>query len=498
MNDVLTKKYPPNLTIDEFIPECKPFAEPYSCPLCEGILYESVIDKCGHSFCLICSQNLLKESQKCPFSNIDLSPPLAMNIVVNTVLEKQIVFCKNKNLGCEWQGKLSDRKHHLNYECMKEIINCEFSPDCKIKDLREKIITHVKVCPYRLIQCEYCEENMTFENLEYHNKICPNIPVECSNKCGLKIPLSKLKYHIEEECDNTVIECPFNLVGCEFYEIRAKLKPHLEKDLERHLRMITNKIHNLEKALTESNFKIDELYNENNSLKKQIQILNGQIEDNKNEFNKSLNIITSRMNFNKKYSPIYPSNFVPNFFDNKLSQENIFFLDKNDFIIRKSSKNLGWYGMSSQILFNIQNNISSISSSLIGYNDESDKIIINLKINNTINSCIMFGITWSKEINPVEKGFYSFTDDKNKSLMFYCYNSAIYHKGVIMVSPTKEKKCYDGDIITMIIKRSKNLVQFRKNGKPIFDPVYIKDINISEIRAAVDMSDFDDEVEFLR
>ena len=101
-----------------------------------------------------------------------------MNIVVNTVLEKQIVFCKNKNLGCEWQGKLSDRKHHLNYECMKEIINCEFSPDCKIKDLREKIITHVKVCPYRLIQCEYCEENMTFENLEYHNKICPNIPVE--------------------------------------------------------------------------------------------------------------------------------------------------------------------------------------------------------------------------------------------------------------------------------------------------------------------------------
>ena len=45
MNDVLSKKFPPNLTIDEFIPECKPFAEPYSCPLCEGILFESVIDK---------------------------------------------------------------------------------------------------------------------------------------------------------------------------------------------------------------------------------------------------------------------------------------------------------------------------------------------------------------------------------------------------------------------------------------------------------------------
>ena len=470
MNDVLSKKYPPNLTIDEFIPECKPFAEPYSCPLCEGILYESVIDKCGHSFCLECSNNLLKETQKCPFSNLALSPPFAMNIVVNTVLEKQIVFCKNKELGCD-------------------------CPDCKEKDLRENILNHIKICPYRLVQCEFCEETLMFENLEYHNKICPNIPVDCSNKCGKKIPMNKLKYHLEEECDNTVVECPFNLVGCEYYEIRLKLKPHLEKDLERHLRMLTNKIHNLEKNLTEANSRIDDLNTENDLLKKNIQILNEQIINNKNEFNNSLNIITSRMNFNKKYSPIYPSNFVPNFFDNRLSQENIFFLDKTSFIIRKSSKNLGWYGLSSQFLFNIEN---SISSSLIGYNDEQDTIIINMKINNTINSCIMFGLTWSNEQNPVEKGFYSFTNDKNKSLMFYCFNSAIYHKGVVMVSNPKDKKCYDGEIITMIIKKSKNTVQFRKNGKPVFDPIDIPELNQSFVRAAVDMSDYDDEVEFLR
>ena len=495
MNDVLSKKFPPNLKIDEFIPECKPFAEPYSCPLCEGILYESVIDKCGHSFCLECSNNLLKLTQKCPFSNLPLNPPFAMNIVVNTVLEKQIVFCRNKELGCEWQGKLGDRKTHLNYECMKETINCEYAPDCKEKDLRENILNHIKICPYRLIQCEYCEETMTFENLEYHNKICPNIPVECSNKCGKKIPMNKLKYHLEEECDNTVVECPFNLVGCEYYEIRLKLKPHLEHDLERHLRMLTNKIHNLEKGLSEANSRIDELNNENNLLKKNIQILNEQIINNKNEFNNSLNIITSRMNFNKKYSPIYPSNFVPNFFDNKLSNENIFILDKKNFLIKKASKNLGWYGISSQVLFNINN---SISASMIGFNDQQDIIIINMKIINTINSCIMFGITWSNEENPVEKGFYSFTNDKNKSLMFYCFNSAIYHKGVVMVSNPKEKKCYDGEIITMIIKKSKNTVQFRKNGKPIFDAIDVPELNQSLIRAAVDMSDFDDEVEFLR
>ena len=158
---------------------------------------------------------------------------------------------------------------------------------------------------------------------------------------------------------------------------------------------------------------------------------------------------------------------------------------------------MGWYGISSELLFNMNNN-PSVTSSMIGFNDELDTIIINMKINNTINSCIMLGITWSNEDVPVEKGFYSLTAEKNKSLMFYCYNSAIYFKGVIMVSNPKEKKCYDGEIITMIIKKNKNTVQFRKNGKPIFDPITISGLGQSLVRAAVDMSDYDDEVEFLR
>ena len=50
----------------------------------------------------------------------------------------------------------------------------------------------------------------------------------------------------------------------------------------------------------------------------------------------------------------------------------------------------------------------------------------------------------------------------------------------------------------MIIKKSKNTVQFRKNGKPISDPIPVNGLKQSLIKAAVDMSDYDDEVEFLR
>ena len=49
-----------------------------------------------------------------------------------------------------------------------------------------------------------------------------------------------------------------------------------------------------------------------------------------------------------------------------------------------------------------------------------------------------------------------------------------------------------------MIKKSKNNVQFRRNGKPVFDPITVPGLNQSLIRAAVDISDCDDEVEFLR
>ena len=55
LNNVLSQKFKPNLTIDEFLEECQKYIESYSCPLCEGILFESIFDNCGHSFCKNCS-----------------------------------------------------------------------------------------------------------------------------------------------------------------------------------------------------------------------------------------------------------------------------------------------------------------------------------------------------------------------------------------------------------------------------------------------------------
>ena len=87
--------------------------------------------------------------------------------VEQTVKEiNKIIHGDEKDLEAALAVALRDSEKVAQYESMKETINCEFAPDCKEKDLRENILTHVKICPYRLIQCEYCEETMTFENLE--------------------------------------------------------------------------------------------------------------------------------------------------------------------------------------------------------------------------------------------------------------------------------------------------------------------------------------------
>jgi hypothetical protein len=501
MNDVLKKNFKPNLLIDEFLPESQPFAEAYSCPLCEGILYESVIDKCGHSFCKECSETLLKESSKCPFTNLELNPPLSFNLIVNSILDKQKVYCKNKNEKCDWIGKLSERKEHIQNDCPKQIIECEFSPDCTQKGFRIEMKEHIKNCPFKIIECEYCKEKINLKDSQNHYKICKNFPIECSNKCGKKIPLNELNNHIETECDLAETNCPFNLVGCEFYDLRKKVKEHLNSNLEKHLKMLTDKIKDLNEIISNQENTINNLNIEINDLKNEIHgdknINNNQLNDLINNFNMLNNNLCNL----REFIIIPKSNFVPNFYDKTLIRNDVFELDRDNFTIMKNTQNYGWYGISSEYLFekniNISGNNSLTKSSMIEFNNNLDVIIINMKILNTQNSCVMFGLTWSENESPIENGFYSQTNEENKSIVFYCFNSAIYFKGIVNVAFENDKKCNEGEIITMIVCHSKRNIEFKKNGKLIhvFD---IGNCDMMKIRACVDLCDYGDKIIFLR
>ena len=204
---------------------------------------------------------------------------------------------------------------------------------------------------------------------------------------------------MQNECLESVTECPFVLVGCEYYERRKLLKEHLEKNLERHLRMITEKIKDLNKRIDEQDGLINNLNDENTNLKNEILSIKDFYNNSHNELVTQLNLFNYNMTYMRAYINIPVSNFVPNFYDKNLvnGKEDVLELNKEEFTIRKNTQNQGWYGISSEYLFqNINISGSLTKTSMIDLNmNQLDKIVINMKITQTSHSCIMFGITWS-------------------------------------------------------------------------------------------------------
>jgi hypothetical protein len=484
MNNVLRKKFRPQLLLSDFLEEAHLFVQEYSCPLCEGILSESVIDACGHSYCRACILTLMKETRLCPFTNVEIlsqggnEETLSSNIIVNSILEKQRVFCKNK---CDWTGKLMDLKNHILYDCPIEQVDCEFFPQCREKFKRLELANHVNDCPQRSVTCYHCKEKVSFYSLEKHYETCAYFPISCKNECGKSIPNIEMEDHIENFCENTLIDCPYTIVGCEYQESRKLVKCHLVDDLEAHLKMLNKKIGTLELQLRDQKSKIDSVFEENTFLKNELSEIKRTIMKNKEDLDYNLNMMKISINSLKLYSNIPHSTCHPNFYEKDIIEQtkDIFKLNKSETFIKKIQKNYGWYG---------------ISSKVIEFN-ETDKIIINIKINKTSSSCIMFGLTSSVSKSPLQNGFYIQTEDENISCMLYLYNTSVYFRGRALNKG--DSLCLEGDIITLIIEKSGRLV-FRRNGVQVSEsfPAFSPE-KLNKLRVAIDLSDYEDCVMFI-
>jgi hypothetical protein len=541
MNNVLTKKYLPTLNLNEFLEESKIFVQEYSCPVCEGILNDSVIDNCGHSYCRECISTLLKETNLCPFTNKEIIQgtftqdlgnikstfQLSPNIILNSAIEKQKVFCKNKfhDPNCTWVGKLMDRKNHLLHECEKELVKCDNSDECTIRIPRNQFQKHLNECPYRTVLCNYCRKYVNFNTLIMHYKTCENYPIECPNKCGEKISSNFINSHLELYCNNSIAVCPYHIIGCEYYDLRKLLKVHLEENLEMHMKLLNEKIQNLQNITDTQSEEINKLKLENQIIRTELLETKSLMEKNNQEFRNSLKFLTTGLENMRMYINIPITNYVPNFneycsddleptSENKSTiktksqnQKNISNINKifeinytDYYSLCKICENSGWYGISSRPIFSTKLWNSTSTSSNFNYDNANEKITINMKIKKTNNSCIMFGITFSDLPSPLKNGFYSITEENNCSIMFYCYNSSIYYQG--RSSFVKDSiSCIEGDVISLLFETGNNTVSFKKNGVPICTPIEIKLMFIEEnrmkMRIAIDLCDYLDQVIFM-
>lgn len=133
----------------------------YECPSCNQIAYPSRTTKCGHLFCEECTNKKLNEMNVCPECNTE-DPQPQENPFVERVLNNCEVKCPNH---CDFKGKLYELvKNHIPV-CSLQIVQCS-NNGCEFKTERKNLNDHLRVCDYRQVKCEYCDEQIIFKNVK--------------------------------------------------------------------------------------------------------------------------------------------------------------------------------------------------------------------------------------------------------------------------------------------------------------------------------------------
>ncbi len=331
-NIIYTKFLDPNLFIDK----SKEIIENYICPICKGVLNYPSMLKNGEvtcKNCLIKKYNLIESKEQ----NI---------ISVNTIfeiIEKQKLNCKNKFLGCEFEGNVKEYRNHILNDCNNEMINCPFK-NCNEKIFRSDLEDHKSLCDYRIIKCPKCEKIMKYKEIINHkNYICSEEEIFCPKKCGEKFKRKLLNEHYKKFCDNYIINCPYCKYGCRYPKrIRKEIKRHMKDAFEEHNELLLIYINESE---NENKKKINEIENKIYELE---------------------NIIKENNIFIKKKRKIQNNKLFNDFNENNTTNEN------EDYYINDDFKNYSNNNNNNEYYLNDNNNNNKDNDSPISLNDDSE------------------------------------------------------------------------------------------------------------------------------
>ena len=160
-------------------------------------------------------------------------------------------------------------KLHVQNECPNTVLNC--TNKCGIKLKRCEMQNHYKnECRNRKIHCIQCSVIILYKEIDTHNGTCPEFPLLCPNECLKDLIRKEIESHIENDCPNTMIECPYKKMGCEAVMKRCERLEHEQRSESEHLKITANKVEQIEKTYQ---LKMEKLESENDNLKTKMQEL---------------------------------------------------------------------------------------------------------------------------------------------------------------------------------------------------------------------------------
>ena len=196
---------------------------------------------CGHTVCYNCADKWRKKSDSCPDCRV--SPFLTVEDPhTKTLISSLTVYCPHYENYCNWEGSIAHVKCHLVETCICREITCP-TEGCGMRMQRNDLDVHLKEeCKLRKVSCPCrcsLRHKVTYKYIvEEHYKVCPNWPMRCPNNkyCNTTdLTRSTLQNHLENNCPEQVICCPFAEVGCTVKMKRKEMADHIQQSVGEHL-----------------------------------------------------------------------------------------------------------------------------------------------------------------------------------------------------------------------------------------------------------------------
>lgn len=303
----------------------------YDCSVCLQILCEPhQATCCGSNFCETCISRIKNNGAPCP-----LCKESVFNIFPDKRLKRSLmsykVKCKHQPEGCEWIGELGQLSKHLNADptldrrqdgCKYQGVKCSH---CEELFTRNDIVDHEASCLFRPYLCEYCKtyKSTCHDVSVNHWPVCPRRPIPCPNHCGVYPENKDMQHHLENDCPNAVLNCPFSYAGCKAQLISASLEAHIHDDVALHAKLMAS---HQQKALSELSSTMVKLTEENQALKETLEKQSTIVE----KLQADLSRFKNKQDFNKRaiqalqeHSTIAPIIFTLDDFEGRLKRKDM-------------------------------------------------------------------------------------------------------------------------------------------------------------------------------
>ena len=221
--------------------------EDFICQICMKVLQEPhVTECCGQHYCKACLEKWFTQSGNCPHCRETGFRHILYKPYQRKINDLQII-CPNLKRGCPITLRLGDLELHLS---ATNASGCAFIDiicpnQCGASYYRKDEMNHLNIqCTKRIVNCEYCYNEVTFDSLKDHFKECKKYPIPCPRQCqAMDLTREDLTKH-EEECPNMPVKCPFYEAGCDEELKRKNLKSHVKSSFAVHMMKSMAKLKN--------------------------------------------------------------------------------------------------------------------------------------------------------------------------------------------------------------------------------------------------------------